>query len=389
MIVPNAPIRSLLTSPTNSASDSEAQATAKHSAATSATQQHSRLSRKQLLLYHGFTSEEKAKSAILHFVRSCPNASKFKPLSVLGFGSNGVVLSVLDQSSQELALKIIYKAREGHDSEPTLAEVENLKQISSQDSSNIILKHVLDFQDSCHWYLVTEKFGYNWLGLEPSLVLEPLRFSNSQGKEFELPFSAGCCDLWGWSYIHRSHSYRTNGTTILPLEPIKAIIRQAAKSLMILHRHGFYHGDIKLENILVESTREGGIKLADYGRSKHASFGIRSYGTLDVSAPELLFDAPYLVEDLDGRACDVFALGMVMFSLLGERGELPEVVRLIKAKKIGYEFLVRNFGSRFPINDIVDLEEGGLDLLESMLRIDSSHRLTIEETLAHPFLTSP
>ncbi|KAJ3061075.1 hypothetical protein HDU99_005683 [Rhizoclosmatium hyalinum] len=177
--------------------------------------------------------------------------------------------------------------------------------------------------------------------------------------------------------------YATTGSPILPLEPVKKIVKQVAIALAEMHSNGFYHGDIKIENILVGQNTS--VRLADFGHAKHASLGIKHYGTLEVSAPEFLPDSHFVSGELDGRAADVFALGIVLFSLVNATGEVPSVVRQVLAGQVGYAALVSCDFGEYPLDEVPDLDEDGWDLLFAMTRVDPTTRVSITQVLAHPF----
>ncbi|KAJ3231493.1 hypothetical protein HDU81_003719 [Chytriomyces hyalinus] len=387
-------ITSNLLTPTNSAPDAAAATDSKPGATSlplSPNQTTTTLSNNKRIkpLYDGLSCEDKAKVAVIYFSQNNPHARMYELQSILGYGSNGVVIGAVDEYGFDVAVKIIYKTYAGV-SLTNAREIEALKYLAGQmdgGGDEVLLKVVADFQDELHYYLVTEKFGFAWMdaGSSPNLS-----FLDARGKKCSIPFSSGCSDLWGWAYFHRLHMHRTSGSTLLPLNPVKRIMRHVAVGLRFIHKRAFYHGDLKLENILVaESTAAATqfIKIADYGRCRPVHHGIQTYGTFEVSAPELLHDSPFDPSTLDGRACDVFALGMMLYCLLSARGELPPACRLLKSRTIGLEFLMERYAHcGFPVGDVDGLDEAGVALMEGMLRVDVGRRFTVEEVLAHPYL---
>ncbi|KAI8611215.1 kinase-like domain-containing protein [Chytriomyces sp. MP71] len=160
-----------------------------------------------------------------------------------------------------------------------------------------------------------------------------------------------------------------------------------ATGLCQIHAKGYYHGDMKIENCLVRSNPSNpdapSIRLTDLGHCKPVSAPIASYGTQDVSPPEFLFDSPIPREQVDGRAADVFALGMCLYLLLNADGELPRAVNAIRARMVGYQDLLSRDEGRYPLDEIADLEESAWDLLYGMCRVNPAERLTIEQVLEH------
>ncbi|KAJ3118268.1 hypothetical protein HK100_000641 [Physocladia obscura] len=359
-------------------------------------------------LYGGLSSENKARVAVTQSFALSPYKMlvEYKVARIVGFGSNGVVLAAsCVASSTPVAIKVIYKSRASSKYIKNPNEVDVLKFVNQQieqtnqnEPSNIIT-YIEDWQDANHFYLVTELFGSDWLAASPasSDEMNPLLFKavfeNAPPVKISLPFSAGSSDLWAWSYAHRAHVWETShqAHSMLPLRPIKQLMKQLATALARMHTLGFYHGDIKVENVLVQSGGGEGpeIKLADFGHAKHSSFGIKCYGTQEVSVPEFLADCPYVPETLDGRACDIFALGMVMFVLLNESGELPRAVKAVKSGKLGYNQLMHSNQDNglFPFDAIADADVYSQNLLDGMCCIDPTLRMTIDQVLVHPWLS--
>jgi serine/threonine-protein kinase len=90
-------------------------------------------------------------------------------------------------------------------------------------------------------------------------------------------------------------------------------LREAAEGVAEAHRQGIVHRDLKPENLLV--TREGLLKVIDFGIAKLSSLGVRT------SAEQRLGTALYMApEQIQGAATDprmdVYALGLVLYEAL-------------------------------------------------------------------------
>ncbi|KAI8614368.1 kinase-like domain-containing protein [Chytriomyces sp. MP71] len=190
-------------------------------------------------------------------------------------------------------------------SDPLPNEIVLLNRLAN--ASLFILQNLNDWQDSHHFYLACKN--------------RVTKDSSNCG------MTVGSSDLYSWSFSYRWQFYHRTGYSMLPIKPIKFIVRQIPVALYHLHKRGFYHGDIKQENVLVQLPDHGSIdcpriRLADFGHCKHHTQGCKRYGTKTTSAPELLPSSPLYSPDLDGRAGDVYALGL-LYCLLGSTGELP------------------------------------------------------------------
>ncbi|KAJ3014620.1 UNVERIFIED_CONTAM: hypothetical protein HDU68_000192 [Siphonaria sp. JEL0065] len=340
-------------------------------------------------LYGHLSSDDKARVAIVTAFAKSPSyfLDQYKVLGVLGFGSNGVVLGARHYAShQSVAIKVIYKSYPSA-FEEFPSEIEILKELATSLTSTLL--YLDSWQDTHHFYIVTQLFGTNWLQNVPQSRLPPMLFqsvSNGITQTHKFAFSSGSCDLWAWQNAMRGHQRNTEGHTLLPYHPVKHIIRETARALQSLHQAGYYHGDIKVENILVENDVALGdcaypkVLLADMGHANTIDHGMLRYGTNEVSPPEFLKDSPF--SHIDGRSADVFALGIVLFVLLSELGTLP--TRLLGAT---YKYLIKVDDGRYLFDDL-DMDDGAWDLLNAMCWVDPTRRISLDDILKHPWLNS-
>jgi serine/threonine protein kinase len=106
-----------------------------------------------------------------------------------------------------------------------------------------------------------------------------------------------------------------------PVEPEQVVdlMEQAARGLAVIHALGIVHRDVKPQNLLLTTSRDGGtsVLVADLGVAKallHATGITQVVGTPAYMAPEQV----HMETSLDQRA-DVHALGAVAYHLLTGR----------------------------------------------------------------------
>lgn len=116
-------------------------------------------------------------------------------------------------------------------------------------------------------------------------------------------------------------------------EQASALLAEVCDALHYAHQNGVIHRDLKPANLLV--TREGRVKIADFGLAKHndeALLGLTktnvAIGTPDFLAPEAWTPGT----PLDARA-DLYALGVTLYQML--TGEVPRGLWKMPSVKVG------------------------------------------------------
>ncbi|XP_039276799.1 calcium/calmodulin-dependent protein kinase type II alpha chain isoform X11 [Nilaparvata lugens] len=156
-------------------------------------------------------------------------------------------------------------------------------------------------------------------------------------------------------------------------------IQQILESVNHCHTNGVVHRDLKPENLLLASKAKGAaVKLADFGLAievqgeQHAWFGFA--GTPGYLSPEVLKKEPY------GKPVDIWACGVILYILLV--GYPPfwdeDQHRLYAQIKAGaYDY-------PSPEWDTVTPE--AKNLINQMLTVNPSKRITASEALKHPWI---
>jgi calcium/calmodulin-dependent protein kinase I len=167
---------------------------------------------------------------------------------------------------------------------------------------------------------------------------------------------------------------------VLGEENCKRLCKQLLLGLDYLHSLGLVHGDIKPQNVLAfKKSDKYTIRICDFGfTEKVGSDGLVRYqgmrGSLGYFAPEQLRRRDY------GQAVDMFALGIIIYTLLcGYEPFFPsnKAGLLTGDEEVDSELLV------FEPSYWAGVSSSGREFVKSLLHGDPSKRLT-----AHQALTS-
>ena len=189
----------------------------------------------------------------------------------------------------------------------------------------------------------------------------------------------------------------------LPEEKVKSLVYQTLQGLAYMHKHGFFHRDMKPENLMVQGET---LKIADFGLARE----IRSrppftdyVSTRWYRAPEILLHSTNYNSPID-----IFALGAIMAEFYLVRPLFPgsnEHDQIVKICSVlgtptsqiwpeGYR-LASKIGFTFPSFVAIPLEKlitnaspEAVDLMVQMMRYDSGKRPTASDCLQHPYFAN-
>ncbi|MAF66449.1 MAG: hypothetical protein CMJ84_12430 [Planctomycetes bacterium] len=107
----------------------------------------------------------------------------------------------------------------------------------------------------------------------------------------------------------------------------RRLARELCAGLAAAHEQGVLHRDLKPANIQV--GRDGHLHIVDFGLAVPREGGAEAIpaGSPAYMAPELLADGPATVQS------DLFALGLVLFELLGGRRAYPSASAIVRAAR--------------------------------------------------------
>lgn len=197
-------------------------------------------------------------------------ARRFEIISILGEGASGSVFHARDRArdNREVALKVLFNksAFDDHTLERFRSEFEVLQEIRHR---NIVA-------------------AYDLVTLENTIA-------------------------YTMEYIKGEDLGKVTSTRTFTPEELDAIFIDLLDAVTEVHRHGIFHRDIKLENIML--AEDGTVKLTDFGLMKReAAKGLTKtgilLGTAQYMPPEYLRFSSF-----DARS-ELYTIGLVLYELL-------------------------------------------------------------------------
>lgn len=189
--------------------------------------------------------------------------------NIIGTGSWATVVRAIDtQSHRDVAIKIISKEKIEKLRTVDLTR-ESIRILASIEHPNIV-KYYETIEDNNNFYVITE----NCPGI----------------------------NLYEWIVS----SKEVNNQKVMKIMP------QIINAILYLHERRISHGDIKLENIIV-NPKNLHIKLIDFGFARSVRIGEKiqnEYVTLSYCAPEIFLNKQYCPFE-----ADIWALGVVFYCL--------------------------------------------------------------------------
>ena len=280
---------------------------------------------------------------------------RYTILKQVGDGAYGSVFKALNKTTGEIvAIKLMKRKFTSWEECMCLRELKSLRKLTHP---NIIkLKEVIRLHDDLHF--VFEYFGTNVYKLFKE---KPESFTNAA---------------------------------------VKSFMHQALAGLAYTHRCGFFHRDMKPENLLIQ---DGVLKIADYGLARE----IRSRGLFTDYVSTRWYRAPEVLlhSTAYNSPIDIFALGAILAELYmlrplfpgsNERDQITRICSVLGSPSSQYwpegHRLATNIGFTFPNFAPVNLQKmipnappEAIDLMLNMMRFDPLKRPTAEECLAHPY----
>ena len=165
-----------------------------------------------------------------------------------------------------------------------------------------------------------------------------------------------------------------------PLDQIQSIIHQVAKTLEYIHSEGYIYRDLKLSNLLLDST--GKITFVDFGLCKKIGQekAVTVTGTKHAMSPEM-FKHLLTGREPSGYSYEIdwWALGIMTYELF--KGVPPF--------GLYGEDIFQNILQGIEAVDMNDIEPDGADFVVKLLHFEPCLRLGHngpDEVLHHPFI---
>ncbi|CAF1045439.1 unnamed protein product [Adineta ricciae] len=196
------------------------------------------------------------------------------------------------------------------------------------------------------------------------------------------------------------YEYIRGRQRLLANEVVCKFMYQLLKALEFLHRHNYFHRDVKPENILIKDDT---LKLADFGscRQTHSKQPFTEYiSTRWYRAPESLLTNGYY-RDLT----DIWSAGCVMYEIATLRPLFPGTNELDQISKIHdvlgtpsastlEKFQHRNTAVDFNFpprrgtgiaRRLTHCSSDAIDLINQLCVYDPDYRFTAAQALQHPY----
>lgn len=301
---------------------------------------------------------------------------RFSINKIVGKGAYGIVFKATDKKTNELiALKKLYDGfRNETDSQRTFREVMLLQELNGHE--NIIrLLNVIKAENNMDLYLVFEYMEADLYNVIKANILQD---------------------------IHK-----------------RFVIYQICKALKFIHSADIVHRDLKPSNVFINSDCT--VKLGDFGLARTLLSSKKGFDPIVTDyvatrwyrAPEMILGSSSYSKNVD-----MWSVGCILMEMLNRKPLFPgkstkEQIKLVfevigfpnkdefnKVKnklefQVNYEYLSKEFKDIIKKGIKQVLNQNGvnappecIDFLKGLLTFDPEKRMTVDEALKHPYLSS-
>lgn len=269
--------------------------------------------------------------------------SEYELQGVIGEGGFGRVHVARHRASNaQVAIKRVFK--HGTTKDKFLQEVAILRHVSSSNNSGSVLQLRDAFETADAYVLVTEL-------VEGGELYDDLV---ANGKFDEQRASGLMCEI--------------------------------ATALAFLHAKNIVHGDIKPENIMLtnDDNNSSSMRLIDFGQAFHEDKVAERVRAIGSGVGTTAYAAPEFIRKSEaGAAVDVWALGVVLYIVLCGRHPF-DPTNDSSDDEIAKRIVVGDFAC--DSREWLCMSTQAQDLIERMLTVDPSARMTANEVLQHTWV---
>jgi len=180
----------------------------------------------------------------------------------------------------------------------------------------------------------------------------------------------------------------------------KSFLHQLLKGIAFCHQHRVLHRDLKPQNLLI--NKDGALKLADFGLARAFGIPVRSYThevvTLWYRAPDVLMGSRKY-----STPVDIWSVGCIFAEMVNGRPLFPgntdqdQLIKIFKVLGTPNEQVwpsvveLPDWKADYPQHEvqpwtnIINLEQGGIDLLGAMLKYDPQQRVSGKAAMEYPY----
>ncbi|VDN07926.1 unnamed protein product [Thelazia callipaeda] len=167
------------------------------------------------------------------------------------------------------------------------------------------------------------------------------------------------------------------------------IMKQLVSAVAYLHSKKVVHRDLKPENILFENNEpQAKLRLIDFGFARFLPSAMENLTTpcftLHYAAPEVLESDDQLPQY--NEQCDLWSLGVILFTMLS--GNVPFHARSKCESATDIIRRIRNAQFSFDTPQWRRISAKAKTLITSLLTVDPTQRLSLNELKHHPWLLS-
>ena len=287
----------------------------------------------------GLLSDEEKKLSLsfesLVPLQSGKPSKKYKVLAHLGDGSYGKVYKAMNLKTENLvAIKSVKKKKDKEDEDKIVSnEIDLLKRLSHPNIVKIY--EFYDIKDN--YYLITEycKFG----------------------------------ELYKYYKFHFSE------------KQICVLFYQIFSGLIYLHENNILHGDLKLENIMVDAIEKDKVSCEPYFYIKIIDFGSAKIFSKQKKENEIIgstyYIAPEVLKQKYNEKCDTWSVGVLLYMLLTKKapfnGNNNDKIEE-KIEKGSYDNKNKQ---------LMEYSSEVRDLLNKLLEVNAEKRYSAKQALNH------